>query len=171
MKPISDRFPDLLFWTTDYGDKVKLRVFSQDAHVHEFLRDRIEFLGMTFPPNPDEHETDVTLLSDLGSDRFLNWSMALDSKELQAKRSQRAMLTLRFLCATVRLYLDDLAKMEDGKWTWQKTPHEQNPCGNNFESLIHLVGNITRFEFELFAALGTAWKLNPPQALTRCRLW
>ncbi|MBE7493964.1 MAG: hypothetical protein HS117_03425 [Verrucomicrobiaceae bacterium] len=171
VKPLSERFPDLLFWTTDYGDRVRLRVFSQEEEVHAFVQNKVECLGMWFPPNPDDNEIEVTLLSDLGSDRFLDWTIACDADDLQIRRQQRAMLTLRFLCATVRLYLDDVIKKEDGKWEWRKTPHQENPCGNNFESLIHLVGNITRFEFDLIGTLGTAWRLDGPQALARCRLW
>ena len=106
-----------------------------------------------------------TLLSDLGKDRFANQSLD------DSARERRAKLTLKFLCSTVRLHLDSLIRGEGQYWEYQPTPHQENPLDNNFESLCHLVGNITRFEFVLIDGNRTAWQDQKQTADTRLALW
>jgi hypothetical protein len=140
---------------------------SDSQEVHDFIETRIGDLKLGF--NPTEEEA-ATLFSDLGNDRFVDQSLDISAKE------RRASLTLKFLYATTRLHLDSLVPGDEVPgighyWEYQPTPHELNPLGNNFESLTHLVGNITRFEFDVHTTAGTIWQR--PQLLSsiRCRLW
>jgi hypothetical protein len=129
-----------MFWCSEYEGEVRFRVDSDLPEVHKSIEDGIKDLNLDFDPTKEAAET---LISDLGKDRVAN--QALDD----SARERRAKLSLKFLCSTVRLHLDSLIPGEGQYWEYQQTPHEYNPLGNNFESLCHLVGNITRFQFYL----------------------
>ena len=161
IKPIADKYPELLFWTSFYGDHAKFRVHSENQQVHESARQMIQNTGLAF--NPAE-ENDLTLHGDLGSPRFIDQALGQNAIE------QRANLVLKFLCSTVRLYLDGLVKIDARHWQYRLTHDRENPLGNNFESLAHLMANISRFEFDVFATAGTAWHQTQLPPKLRCRL-
>lgn len=163
-KPIADKHPNLLFWCSYYGTHASFRVHTDDKGVTDFVERQIQDLGLVFK---SEEEEKVTLVGDLGAPRFIDQSLGA------AAIAKRADLVLRFLCSTVRLYLDGLVNASGKYWSYPPTPLNENPLGNNFESLAHLVGNISQFEFDVFATAGTAWHQTPlplPQPI-RCRLW
>ncbi len=163
VKPIADKYPDLLFWCSEYGSCTKFRVYSELKEVHAMILRSIEDMGLHF--NPKEEE-EVTVLSDLGDGRFIDQRLDDNAKK------RRAELTLKFLCATVRLHVDSLVRGDGQYWEYQPTPHsKENPLGNNFESLGHLLGNITRFEFELKNGNQTVWQFQKPPGNTRLSLW
>ena len=77
----------------------------------------------------------------------------------------------RFLCATVGLHLDSLVRGEGKYWEYQPTPGGENPYGSNFESLGHLVGNISRFQFDLIDGNRTRWQDQQPPGNIILALW
>lgn len=163
VRPIADKFPDLLFWCSYYYSVAKFRVLSESQEVHDFITTRISDLKLGFNL---EEEVNETLIGDLGNDRFVN-----QIRDEVAKQ-KRAELTLRFLCATVRLHIDSLVPCEGQYWEHQPTPHaKENPHGNNFESLSHLVGNISRFEFDLIDGNRTVWQFQQQPGNTRLAIW
>jgi hypothetical protein len=83
-------------------------------------------------------EKNLTLLGDLGHDRFL----ARDRKD--KKPEDRALLVLRYLHAVAELVCDNLKKGDDGYWTLEQSMNRENPNGSNFESLHHLLCNMTQ---------------------------
>jgi hypothetical protein len=158
VRPIANDFPDLLFWCSEYDGEVRFRVDSDSPEVHKSIETGIKDLKLDFDPTQEEVET---LLSDLSKDRFANQSLD------DSARERRAKLTLKFLCSTVRLHLDSLIRGDGQYWEYQPTPDQENPLGNNFESLCHLVGNITRFEFVLIDGNRTMWQYPKRLALWR----
>ena len=161
-KPIAEKFPDLLFWSSYYYSAAKFRVESDSEEVHKFIEQKIKDTGLLF--NPDEEKND-TLVGDLGAARFIDQNLGAEAVQ------RRADLVLKFLCATARLYSDGLVKVNATHWEYRLTPSDQNPLGNNFESLAHLVANVSRFEFDVFAQMGTAWQQGQNSQGVRCRLW
>jgi hypothetical protein len=161
VKPIVDKYPELLFWSTYYHTSAKLRVCSENQEVHDFIISKIQETGLQYNP---EEEISETLWRDLGGERFIDQSLG----EEAIKR--RAEFTLKFLCCATRLYLDGLVKVNDTHWECRKTISGQNPLGNNFESLVHLIANISRFEFVVQASIGTAWQQSPTTVAALCRL-
>ena len=162
VKPIADEYPELLFWCSYYYTAAKFRLRSENDDVHKFILQRIKNSGLDFDPKEEESHT---VIGDLGAPRFVD--QALGAEAIQ----RRADLVMKFLCSTVRLYLDGLVKVDERHWEYRVTPNNENPLGNNFESLAHLVANISRFEFDVFANVGTAWQQSPVGPAVRCRLW
>jgi hypothetical protein len=161
VKPIADKYPELLFWCSFYDTFFRFRVHSESQEVHNFILERINNFGLEF--NAAE-ENDAILSSDLGASRFIEQALGANAI------NRRADLVLKFLCSTVRLYLDGLVKIDNLHWQYRTTPDDQNPLGNNFESLAHLMANISQFEFDVFATAGTAWRQTPFPLRIRCRL-
>ena len=167
-KPIADTFPDLLFWCSYYYEHAKFRVFRYDRRVHKLISKRIKALHLRFEKT---EELPDTLLSDLAASRFIDQTLGGQGGTQTRRRRRRALLTLKFLCATTRLHIDSLVQVGNTYWDYQPTPDQQNPHGNNFESLAHLVGNITRFQFDLVAGSRTAWQATKPPGNTTLALW
>jgi len=135
VKPIAERFPDLLFWSSFYDDHAAFRVHSDSEDAQRFIEDKIASAPLIFDP---QEEIGVTLLLDLGHPRFVNHSLGGEAIQ------RRADLTLSFLCSTTRLYLDGLILDGKGYWSYQITKDDQNPEGHNFQSVHHLFCNISR---------------------------
>ena len=172
VKPIADKFPDLLFWCSYYNAAAKFRVVSSVPEEHEFILETAKACKLHLLAKSKDAEEDVTLVGDLGAPRFVDQSLGKDEKEKGEIRGRRALLTLKFLCATVRLHLDSLIPRGDGHWDYQPTPEPNlNPLGNNFESLVHLLGNVTRFEFDVHTMIGTIYEHPRRVSTTRHRLW
>ena len=161
-KPIADKYPGLLFWCSFYGGYARFRVHTENEETHAFIIQKIADTGLIF--NSAE-ELDHTLSGDLGAPRFIDPALGADAIQ------RRADLILMFLCSTVRLVVDGLVKHDDLHWQYRTTQHNENPLGNNFESLVHLVGNISQVEFDVYATAGTAWRQTQLPATLRCRLW
>jgi len=47
------------------------------------------------------------------------------------------------------LFLDNLVPGNAGVWTVEVNAHKENPLGNNFEPLGHLLLNITGWQFDV----------------------
>lgn len=80
----------------------------------------------------------------------------------------RALLVLKYLNCICDLYIDNLIKREHGCWeVVTSQDNTQNPLGNNFESLAHLLANITQFQFDVELYARTPWI--QPQLIGRLR--
>lgn len=78
------------------------------------------------------------LVADLGTDRFL----AQEQGGSQARRLQRAERLAGFLHEALLLALDALVRDGNG-WRFERSTHQQNPTGTTFQSIVHLVCNLT----------------------------
>ena len=78
---------------------------------------------------------------------------------------KRAELILRCLHATCVLFIDSLIK-DGGNWRLERNAYlKENPCGNSFESLLHLISNISRAKFDVYLKIHP--EINRGQLLTR----
>jgi hypothetical protein len=161
VKPIAVKYPDLLFWCSFYGECARYRVHCGRQEIEDFTIKTIKEIGLAFDLT---EEATLSLSTDLGSPRFIDPSLGSDAI------NRRADFILRFLCSTVRLYLDGLEKIDDKHWQYRPTKHKENPLGNNFESLAHLMANISQFEFDVFPTAGTFWHQTRLPPTLRCRL-
>jgi hypothetical protein len=153
----------LQFWFTYYVAAARFRVLLGNCpDFEQELMTKAKAIGL----NVTDDEKQLTVEDDLGASRFI-----LQTKPT-ADKMRRAMLVLRFLHATSALYLDCLRKRPDGYWEMEPTPDKENPLGNNFESLAHLLGNISQFEFDVFTTAQTVWDHNAHLiSRVRARLW
>jgi hypothetical protein len=90
---------------------------------------------------------------------------------------QRAVLVLKYLHSISELVLDNLMPAGAGLWQMETNVHLENPLGNNFETLGHLLTNITGFEFDVQIDQGlnvrTGWMgpiPGPILVTRRCRI-
>jgi hypothetical protein len=83
--------------------------------------------------------------------------------------SKRSGLVLALLHSTSALYFDSLVQ-EDAHWKIEPNTDKENPLGNNFESLLHLISNISQAQFEVFLSAHTAWMQPPIKPAVRCNL-
>jgi hypothetical protein len=75
---------------------------------------------------------------DLGNDRFVRADAGLED------RARRAQLIAYFIDATVKLMLDSIIQTDDGRWILEPNAHHvQNPEGSFFQSVHHLLCNLT----------------------------
>jgi hypothetical protein len=150
------------YWFSYYTNCARFRVLTED---YEALRGPLEklrdSLGLI---DRGEEKENFTLKGDLGHGRFL--SEARNDKDSE----KRAKKVLSYLNSVCDLYIDNLVLRGDGYWTIEKSTHEENPLGNNFESLAHLLANISGFEFDVSHNYRTPWMQNPPAPRFRCHL-
>lgn len=136
------------FWFTHYGNCARFRVLTDRyAILQEVIRKQCAATGL----EDRGDEKDLTLVGDLGHDRFL----AANRKDKQPE--SRAMLVLRFLHAIAELVCDNVLKGPDGYWVLEKSENSENPNGSNFESLHHLFCNSTQLRLFVHLALRTDW--------------
>jgi len=81
---------------------------------------------------------DYDLVADLGTDRFL----AQEQGGTPTRRRQRAERLVAFLHETLLLALDTLVK-DGNDWRFEHSTHQENPTGTTFQSVVHLVCNLT----------------------------
>jgi len=85
---------------------------------------------------------------------------ARENVAAQNKRERRGGVR-PYLRSISELFLDNLVPGNAGVWTVEVNEHKENPLGNNFESLGHLLSNITGLqcdvEVDQQANVRTAW--------------
>jgi cytochrome P450 len=81
---------------------------------------------------------DYDLVADLGTDRFL----AQEQGGTPTRRRQRAERLVAFLHEALLLALDTLVK-DGNDWRFERSTHQENPTGTTFQSVVHLVCNLT----------------------------
>jgi len=91
--------------------------------------------------------------------------------------TRRSELLFKFLHAGCALLIDNL--LQDGDyWRIEKSTNSENPLGNSFESLLHLISNFSQAEFDVFLfqtgstiSAATMWTPRPVSiGQIRCRL-
>lgn len=91
------------------------------------------------------------VVSDLGKNRFIH------SEATQEERIRRARLVMSFMDATVKLMLDSIVQIQEGKWELESNTDTQNPKGSFFESIRHLFANATGVPTTVLLGRNTNW--------------
>ena len=88
---------------------------------------------------------DYDLVDDLGKDRFLAAEQlsANSATSSQTLRGQRAERVAQFLYQTLLLAMDALVQDGTG-WRFEKNQDQENSTGSTFQSIVHLVCNLTQ---------------------------
>lgn len=149
VKPIVETFQHDKYWFSYYGDHAKLRIWT-DSDKYNSLKPTIN--GLLAHPlsqrlddsgRPLEHE--LTLDEDLGSSRFRPSDMPPEAIHY---RASKVLSVLHSLCDLV---VHSLLKSDDGRWYLESNKNDNNPEGSAFESLHHLVCQITQVPTPVFA--------------------
>ena len=123
-------------------------LISDYEQLRKPLEDLRDSLGLI---DKGEEKGDFTLVGDLGHARFLS------NLRPNKKPEDRALLVIRYLNSICDLYIDNLIKEPSGYWICEPSTHAENPLGNNFESLAHLLSNIAQYRFRLEPPSRTEW--------------
>src|SRR5262249_42026318 len=136
------------YWFTYYGTFVRFRLYTND---YSAVRPTIDQLLLALALSERNEEKDLTLVGDLGTDRFLS------SKRTDKVNADRAELVLAYLWSIAELVRDNVQRREDGYWELEESTNRENPRGSNFESLHHLFCNMTRVPLHVQMTLWTEW--------------
>lgn len=149
----------LKYWVSYYGSFVRFRVLTDD---YESLKPDLESLRDSLGLVDKGEEKDMTLVGDLGHARFL-------APNSDSSPEKRAELVLNYLNSISLLLVDNLVK-GGNYWKLETSNHNENPLNNNFESLAHLLGNMTQFQFDVEFGYRTPWMHPQPIQKFRCHL-
>ncbi len=147
LRPIIESFPNMPYWFCNHGTDFQFCFAYKDyKKVEEVIEAQKKTYQTTTKIQPVEGATVGTAF------RGERW-LAKNKMDDGVLASKRAQLVFGFLHSTSALYFDGL--VQDGvHWKAEKNDDEQNPEGSGFESLLHLLSNITQvptpiYEFEL----------------------
>ena len=148
LRPIIESFPDMPYWFCNHGADFQFCFAHKDyTKVEEVIETQKKTYQTTTKIPPSDGATVGTAFR---GERWLTKSKMGDDL-LASKRSQ---LVFGFLYSTSALYFNGL--VQDGAhWKSEKNDDAtQNPEGSGFESLLHLLCNITQvptliYDFEL----------------------
>lgn len=150
--PVVQRRLHRHFWFTNYGNHARFRVYTdQYEALRPTIEDRSRELGLV----DRGEEKDLTLVGDLGHDRFLAGGRT------DKRPEDRALLVLGYLHAIAQLVCDNLQQTPDGYWTIEQSMNRENPNGSNFESLHHLLCNSAQVPLFVHMSLWTEWMSQP----------
>ena len=140
------------FWFSNYGSFARFRILTDkyaelEPHLIQ-LRDQLGLIDTG-------EEKELTLVGDLGHERFL------PAAQIAFNPEQRAARIVNFLHATCLLYLECLVETPQGYWRIEENPHPENPLKNTFQSIHHLFCNITQVPLELQLSIRTNWMSQP----------
>lgn len=144
--PVGDKVPAahaMKVQGQDYGRFVKLRYRSSDAGPFE---DELRCLETTHGWHV--HTRDYDLVDDLGSDRYVPTEQlsGLGLQQQHQRRTRRAEGLASFLHLGLLLALDTL--VQDGnEWRFEVNDHKENPTKTSFQSMLHLMCNLTDAKF------------------------
>lgn len=136
-----------LFWFSYYGGFARFRLYTDS---YDKIRPEIESLAASLGLGLDDSEKGSTLVGDLGWERFL----APDSSSTPERRAK---LVLQYLHSISSLMIDNVRIGQEGYWERESSQNGENPHKNNFESLGHLLANMTQFEFDVQVSVRTIW--------------
>jgi len=148
LRPIIESFPDMTYWFCDHGNDFQFCFAHKDCEpIEKAIEDQLKEYKTTEMKDRARNETVGTAF--LG-ERWIAKNKIGDD----ALASKRSRLVFGFLHSTSALYFDGL--VADGRhWKVEKNDDAlQNPEGSGFESLLHLLCNITQvptpiYDFEL----------------------
>ena len=160
--PIVKEEKDLQYWFCFHGQDFQFCFASQD---YKRIEGKIEAQQNSFGIVSKTAPSDGAKIEFTGGTRWL----ARDKIGNKLLEEQRAELILSFLHSTCALLIDQLVK-EGPYWKIEKNEDSQNPLGNSFESLIHLVSNISQAQFDVDLCYRTAWMISQKLFSLRCHL-
>ena len=139
VRPIVENISDL-YWFSYYTTYARFRIYTNQYHI---IKPRLESLRDSLGLIDKGEEKDLTLESDLGSDRYL-------SKERTDKtQTDRALLVLKLLNSGCKLFIDTLIK--DGHYWKEELNNEiNNPLGSSSYSYIHLLHNFCNSDVKVY---------------------
>ena len=168
LRPIIESAPDMLYWFCNHGADFQFCFAHADYKKVEVV---IEAQKKTFQTtNKVPPAEGATIGTAFRGDRWI----AKTKIDCDAPAARRSKLVLQFLHSTSALYLDSIVQVGD-YWGVERlvdaaeNPKSENPLGNGFESLMHLVSNISQAQFVLLDGNRTPWM--PPQPAGNTRLW
>jgi hypothetical protein len=140
-----------LYWCSYYGSFARFLILTDD---YESLQAPLETLRDSLGLIDTGEEKNNTLVGDLGHSRFL-------APNSGSNDQKRAMLVLRYLHSISELLVDNVRKDPSGYWLLEQSQNAENPHQNNFESLAHLLANMTQFQFDVSVTFRTVWMHSP----------
>lgn len=153
LKPVIE-FTEMPFWFCDHGPDFQFCfAHANYAAVEQVIEQQKQTFNATSKVLPNNGQTVATAF------RGTRW---IETAKLgdEAKESRRSTRVFAFLAATSALYFDSLVP-EGIHWRREHNSDPENPLHNGFESLAHLLANISKFEFELLPNNLTAWMAMP----------
>lgn len=86
-----------------------------------------------------------------------------------AERKRSAIL-VDLMHKVCMLYIDNLVKNKAGVWAFERNDDPQNPHHNVFESLMHLIANVSNVKFDVHMLVRTVWMPGYQQMKATCNL-
>jgi hypothetical protein len=136
-------------------------VFRSLRFRYEFSDEQINGFETTLRELIETHHCVISdfraymYLDDLGGDRFIG------GERTQQRRLERAELMTKYLCDTCQLFIHCLqGPDQDGRFQLEMSDSNQNPHGSIFESVHHLLCNITNVPLRILISqngIGTDW--------------
>ena len=163
LRPIIET-TDMTYWFCNHGADFQFCFAHQDyERIEKVIESQKQAYQTTSKTSPKDGATIGTAF------RGTRW-MAQSKIDDDALAGKRSVSVLAFLHATSALYLDSI--VPDGAyWKLESNSDQQNPLGNNFESLLHLVSNISQAQFDVHLLARTAWMPQPQSfGVVRCNL-
>jgi len=157
----------------NHGDAdIELRFASVEfGRIEKNMVTLASSLGIKWKTHPTEGQT-------IGKHAYRGKRWVSDGKG-EAAEAQRSEMVFKFLHAGCALYIDNLV-WEEPYWKFERNPEQQeNPLGNSFESLLHLISNFSQAQFDVYffqtgtnsISAATAWMPRPiPLGSVRCKL-
>ena len=157
VKPVAELQLHQQLWFSQYGDHVRLRLFCAPhnyARIAQAIDQQMARLALQYHQPHHANEASLTLEDDLGNPRFLT----TQKQSTTSLRTQRAKLVLNYLNSIAELVLDNLQRKGNDEWILEQTPDDENPTDYCFDSLLHLMGNMTDVPFPIVVPqLATPW--------------
>jgi len=151
VKPIVEKQLHDHYWFSFYGDHAKLRIWTT-SDKHDALVPEIEkllenpALSQRLDATGQPVEVGLTLVDDLGSDRFRPRDCSPDR---QLERAIKILTVLHSLCDLV---IHSLQATQDGHCFIEGNDnHIQNPDGSFFQSLHHFFCMVTQVPTSVWA--------------------
>ena len=138
---------DVLFWFLNHGPHFQLCLAADDyRRIENNLDARRGLMNINSKTPPMDNATLGTALADS------RW-LADHLHDNQAVADKRSELLVRALHACSVLFIDQLEQKQH-HWYIETSSDQNNPLGRSFESLFHLVSNLsqTKIEISLFGA-------------------
>lgn len=156
---------EFVYWFCYHGADFQFCFASQNFQQIEAVLDTQRH---NLRIRPKTSPTDgKTVASALIGTRWLPADKIGDSS-FEAARSELVLRTLHSAC---KLFIHSLRQDIGGnQWRLEPNSSEQNPLGNLFESMLHMVSNLSQAQFDVHLGYATAWMpLRTVQTL-RCHL-
>jgi len=169
LRPVIESAPDMSYWFCNHGTDFQFCFAHNDiSKTDKLLDEQLKKYATT--EIADRSKTQTIGTAFLGE----RW-IAKSKINCDMPAARRSKLIFYFLHATSALFLDSIVQVGD-YWGVERlvdaaeNPKSENPLGNGFESLLHLVSNISQAQFELLNGNRTGWMPPQPAGNTRLQL-